>query len=120
MRLSRRSNHPRGCELVSEQEVRRVSHVSAPTEKHRRLDVLRGVWRTEITMLDASGRPGETSIATDTYRWMEGGFFLLHEVDALMGDDHVDERVLRSIREFYQVHGSWNSIGGEFDAVYAC
>lgn len=63
--------------------------MKTPTERERRLDILRGVWRTVITMLDTGGRPGERYVATDTYRWLEGGFFLLHEVDALMGEDHV-------------------------------
>lgn len=66
-----------------------MPHGHAPTERHRRLDILCGVWRAEITMLDTGGRPGDTHVATDTYRWMDGGFFLLHEVDARMGDTHL-------------------------------
>ena len=55
-----------------------------PDEKHARLNLLAGVWKTEIVMLDEKGLEGERFEATDTYRWMPGGYFLLHDVDAFM------------------------------------
>lgn len=58
-----------------------------PTAGHERLDVFAGSWDTTITMPD-----GATSEATDTYRWVSGGHFMLHEVDAL-----VDGKRLQSV-----------------------
>ena len=55
-----------------------------PNEKHARLNLLAGVWKTEIVMLDEKAVEGERFEATDTYRWMPGGYFLLHDVDAVM------------------------------------
>jgi hypothetical protein len=60
-----------------------------PSEGHARLDILTGIWDTEITMLNADGSEGGRSSATDSYRWMPNGQFLVHEVDARMGDEHV-------------------------------
>jgi hypothetical protein len=37
----------------------------------------------------AAVAPRETKEALDTYEWLPGGFFLLHRVDGLMGDEPV-------------------------------
>lgn len=55
-----------------------------PSSQHERLDVLAGVWRTRIAMLDETETEIEHFAATDTYRWMPGRHFLLHDVDAMM------------------------------------
>ena len=52
--------------------------------EHEKLDAITGVWRTQITMLDPAGNEIERHAATDTYRWMPGRHFLLHDVDATM------------------------------------
>lgn len=57
-----------------------------PTDNHKRLNILAGVWDTTITMLGANG---EVSRAIDTYTWMPGGRFLVHDVDATMLDKSV-------------------------------
>lgn len=65
---------------------------SFPNAALAQLDRLVGVWRTEIVMLDTDGRAGARFHATDTYRWMPGRHFLLHDVDALM-----DGQVIKSL-----------------------
>ncbi|MBO9675329.1 MAG: hypothetical protein J7577_17915 [Sphingobacteriaceae bacterium] len=39
-----------------------------------------GKWKTE-----GLTRSGEAIIGTDTYEWIEGGFFLMHKVDVAFG-----------------------------------
>ena len=60
-----------------------------PTEHHRRLNILAGAWDTSIVMIGADGNEGDRSQATDTYRWMPNGWFLVHEVDARIGDQRM-------------------------------
>lgn len=67
------------------------------SESHKRLNVLAGVWDTTITMLDANGDNGETSQATDTYRWMTNGHFLVHDVDATMGGQRIQSTEIFSV-----------------------
>lgn len=55
-----------------------------PNAALAQLDRLVGVWRTDIAMLDADGNEAARFHATDTYRWMPGRHFLLHDVDAVM------------------------------------
>ena len=59
------------------------------SDHHRRLSILAGTWDTSITMVEADGTEGGTSKARDIYTWMPNGHFLVHEVDAMMGDQHV-------------------------------
>lgn len=52
--------------------------------RNKRLDLLNpyiGKWKTEgLTML------GDIITGTDTYEWVDGGFFLKHQVDLMRGD----------------------------------
>lgn len=77
------------------------------TPAHRKLDVLVGTWDTTGTLL-----PDNTPFtAEDRYEWFPGGHFLLHHVDADMG-----ERV--QALEVFRVDGdgfvaeSYDSAGG--------
>jgi hypothetical protein len=60
-----------------------------PSEALARLNALSGVWQTRIAMLDSNAREVEHFSATDTYRWLAGRHFMLHEVDAMMDGQHV-------------------------------
>lgn len=66
-----------------------MSGSAFPSPQHERLDVLAGVWRTRIAMLDETEAEIEHFAATDTYRWMPGRHFLLHDVDAMMAGEPV-------------------------------
>lgn len=50
------------------------------------LSVFVGVWNTEGEIVATAEAPATTLRATDTYGFLPGGHFLLHTVDARMGD----------------------------------
>lgn len=52
-----------------------------------RFDIFIGVWNTRGDVLETDDAPAGTLVATDTYRWMTGGHFLVHDVDARFGDE---------------------------------
>jgi Protein of unknown function (DUF1579) len=69
---------------------------TGPGEGHRRLQVFVGRWETAGEVRATAEAPAFRFTATDTYEWMAGGFFLLHHVDAAMGDTHL--RALEIVR----------------------
>lgn len=66
-----------------------MSAPTFPSPQHERLDVFAGIWRTRIAMLDEKETETELFAATDTYRWLPGRHFLLHDVDAMMAGQPV-------------------------------
>lgn len=65
------------------------SPIPTPGPEHRRLEIFVGEWRTEGKVLATESSPAVPFTALDTYEWLPGGFFLLHHVDARMGDMEV-------------------------------
>lgn len=59
---------------------------AGPGPEHRRLDAFVGRWNTEGVVRATADAPELRFTAVDRYEWMEGGWFLLHHVDARMGD----------------------------------
>lgn len=68
-----------------------------------KLDVFIGTWNTTGEVLQTDDSPAGTLVATDTYRWLPGERFIVHEVDArfdgaptrsmeVMGFDPVSQR----------------------------
>ena len=55
-------------------------------EPHSRLGALVGRWRSEGYVV---GDPPVPITGTDTYEWLAGGFFLVHHVDVMVGDQPV-------------------------------
>jgi hypothetical protein len=51
-----------------------------------RFDVFAGVWNTTGEVLEADAMPAGTLVATDTYRWLPGRQFMVHDVDARFDD----------------------------------
>ena len=49
------------------------------------LTPLLGLWRTSGHVLDGSGRPAAEITGTDEYELMDGGQWLIHRVDVLVG-----------------------------------
>jgi hypothetical protein len=82
-----------------------------PSERHKRLNVLAGVWDTTITTLNSDGSEGGASKATDTYKWMPNGFFLLHDVDAIMGGRNVQSLEILAVDQ-----NSENFVSRSYDA----
>lgn len=57
--------------------------------EHKRLEVFVGKWNTEGQVLTDSDIPAKL-IAVDTYEWLPGKFFLLHRVDAQIGEEKTE------------------------------
>jgi hypothetical protein len=47
-----------------------------------RLEFLVGTWNTTGAVLETDANPAGTLVATDTYRWLPGKHFIVHDVDA--------------------------------------
>jgi hypothetical protein len=56
-----------------------------PANRMSRFEVFIGVWNTTGEVLETAAGPAGTLTATDTYRWLPGRHFLLHDVDARFG-----------------------------------
>ena len=54
--------------------------------KMSRLAILIGTWNTTGSVLATESGPASRLTATDTYRWLPGGHFMVHEADARFGD----------------------------------
>ena len=55
------------------------------SEKMARLATLIGVWNTTGAVLKTAAGPATSLAGTDVYRWLPGGHFMVHEVDARFG-----------------------------------
>jgi Protein of unknown function (DUF1579) len=67
-------------------DTRHPDSAPAPSPPTRRLGALVGRWRSEGHVV---GDPPVPITGTDTYEWLPGGFFLLHHVDVLIGQQQV-------------------------------
>lgn len=52
-----------------------------------KLGILIGTWNTVGEVLETDNAPATTLYATDTYRWLPGNFFIVHDVDARFGSE---------------------------------
>lgn len=53
-----------------------------PTNKMTRFEIFMGTWNTTGEVLETDSSPATILIATDTYRWLPGNRFIIHDVDA--------------------------------------
>lgn len=53
-----------------------------PVNRMSRLEVLIGIWNTTGEVLETEGAPASILSATDTYRWLPGKHFIVHDADA--------------------------------------
>jgi hypothetical protein len=53
-----------------------------PANRMSKFDVFVGTWNTTGEVLETDAGPTATLVATDTYRWLPGRHFIVHEVDA--------------------------------------
>jgi hypothetical protein len=70
-------------------ESRDTSHPNSaptPSPETQRLGALVGRWRSEGHIV---GDPAVPITGTDSYEWLPGGFFLLHRVDVVIGEQPV-------------------------------
>ena len=52
------------------------------TSKISKLEVFIGTWNTTGEVLETDANPSGALVATDTYRWLPGKHFIVHDVDA--------------------------------------
>ena len=55
------------------------------TSSMSRLRILIGTWNTAGEVLETAAGPASTLMASDTYRWLPGEHFVVHEADARFG-----------------------------------
>ena len=67
-------------------DVQHRNSPPAPSPELRRLGALVGRWRSEGHIV---GDPAVPITGTDVYEWLAGGFFLVHHVDVVIGDQQV-------------------------------
>ncbi len=60
-----------------------------PGPEHKKLEPLVGTWNTRGSTIASASMPAVEFSGTDTYEWLQGGFFLLHCVDVMMGEQRV-------------------------------
>lgn len=62
---------------------------SGPAPGMNAFEVFEGRWKTTGKILSTTGTPAVSIEGFDSYRWLNGGNFMLHQVDVQMGDEHV-------------------------------
>ena len=67
-------------------DVQHSNSAPAPSPQLRRLGALVGRWRSQGHIV---GDPAVPITGTDVYEWLAGGFFLVHHVDVVIGDQQV-------------------------------
>jgi hypothetical protein len=97
--------------------------MNKPGAGHKPLDMFAGKWKTEGTVKASGDKPELKVSGTDTYRWLDGGFFLIHEVDVLMGNEKnvtieiiaYDEAESSYTMHSYDNKGNSGRMKGSFD-----
>jgi Protein of unknown function (DUF1579) len=85
-------------------DVHRPDTGPAPGPETRRLGVLVGRWRSEGHIVGEARVP---ITGTDVYEWLPGGFFLVHHVDVVIGDQKV--QAIELIGEYDPVTDSFTA-----------
>ena len=76
-----------------------------PAEHLRPLEPIIGRWRSSGTILDDDGSVVGDIAGTDTYTWLPGGHWVVHEVDVRMGEEHTQALELIGGRD--ESSGGW-------------
>jgi hypothetical protein len=63
--------------------------MNKPGSEHKLLDMFEGKWKTEGTVKARGDDPELKITGTDVYEWFEGGFFLIHKVDVVIGKEKI-------------------------------
>jgi hypothetical protein len=58
-----------------------------PDPELRRLEPLLGTWRAEDRTLDSVLGPGVPVVSTESFHWLDGGYFLVSSYETLFGDE---------------------------------
>ncbi|HJU98558.1 MAG TPA: DUF1579 family protein [Jiangellaceae bacterium] len=76
--------------MSDDDEIRRTDEPPRPDPALRRLDFLVGTWRIEGETVPEFSGPQLKSMSTETFEWLDGGFFLQHRWDAVFGEPAED------------------------------
>jgi hypothetical protein len=76
-----------------------------PVKHLEPLQAIIGRWRSSGTILDEDGLSVGTIAGTDTYSWLPGGHWVVHEVDVMMGEERT--QVLELIGGHDEASGGW-------------
>jgi len=85
-------------------DTRHPNSAPAPGPEIQRLGTLVGRWRSEGRVLGERPVP---ITGTDIYEWLPGGFFLVHRVDVVIGQQRV--QALELLGEYDPVTGSFTA-----------
>ena len=58
------------------------------TPDHKKLGVFIGKWHTTGDVAATTSTPAVKVDFTDIYKWYPGGFFVVHEAEGTVGDEH--------------------------------
>jgi hypothetical protein len=64
-----------------------------PDPELKRLEPLLGTWQTEDQTLDGVLGPGVPVRSTETFRWLDGGYFLVQDYETTFGDEPTQKGV---------------------------
>jgi hypothetical protein len=67
--------------------------VQPPDPELRRLEPLVGTWRTEAHTRDSVLGPGVPVTSTETFYWLDGGYFLVSTYETAFGDEPAQKGV---------------------------
>jgi hypothetical protein len=81
-----------------------------PANRMSKYEIFIGTWNTTGRVSSVDGSPETTLSATDSYRWLPGKFFIVHEVDARFGT-----RATRSMEVMGYDHERKNYYARSFD-----
>jgi Protein of unknown function (DUF1579) len=90
--------------MPESRETRLASSAPTPSSETRRLGALVGRWRTKGRIVGDQPVP---ITGTDSYEWLPGGFFLVHHVDVMIGDQPV--QALELIGEYDPATGAFTA-----------
>ena len=67
--------------------------VPPPDPELRRLEPLLGTWTTHDHTQQSALGPGVPVTSTETFRWLEGGYFLVSSYETVFGDEPAQKGV---------------------------
>jgi Protein of unknown function (DUF1579) len=72
--------------MLESRDTDHPNRAPTPSPQTQRLGALVGRWRSQGHIIDD---PPVPIAGTDIYEWLPGGFFLVHHVDVVIGDQQV-------------------------------
>jgi hypothetical protein len=102
--------------------------VRPPDPELKRLEPLLGTWRTEDHTRDTVLGPGVPVTSTETFQWLDGGYFLVSTYDTVFGPEPAQKGVMywgydstdRKFRNiFFSNNGPFTEEGNRYEGAVA-